>query len=194
MKGKDMKPDMKKALLLFRRDAFQCLIGIAIGLIIAALFHDCTEYTNIATERETSMETAIREDGGQRPEAPSFDDLLDAIEWVESKGDADAVGDNGRAVGAYQLHKIYVDEVNRLLGNETYSYEDRWDKAKSRQMTHIYLLYHAFTAQTELRLLEYKGSFGRFEILARIHNGGPQGYKKESTKAYWLKVKERMEK
>ncbi len=138
----------------------------------------------------------------------TFDDLLDAIEWVESKGDANAVGDYIRrlewekgwkipikeagewqAIGAYQLHKIYVDDYNMILksykGKSVYSpalyytYQDRWDKWKSRQMVHIYLRYYS----------ENKS----FEQMARIHNGGPNGYKKESTKPYWLKVKARLE-
>ena len=32
-----------------------------------------------------------------------------------------------------------------------------------------------------------------YEILARIHNGGPKGYEKDSTLPYWEKVKAKME-
>ena len=46
----------------------------------------------------------------------TFDDLLDAIEWVESKGDPAAIGDGGDAVGAYQIHKIYVDPDELIDG------------------------------------------------------------------------------
>jgi len=106
------------------------------------------------------------------------DNLLDAIEFVESRGQSDAVGDKGNAVGAYQIWKIYVDDVNRILGQDKYSYDDRWDKGKSREMVRVYLRHYG------------KGSL---ESMARIHNGGPNGWKKESTKKYWLKVKARME-
>jgi hypothetical protein len=108
----------------------------------------------------------------------TFSDLLDAIEWVESKGDPWAVGDNGDAVGAYQIHEIYVRDVNRigLLGHN-FDFQDREDPVKSRKMVTIYLKHYG----------------GTFEEMARKHNGGPQGHKKESTKAYWLKVKARME-
>ena len=47
--------------------------------------------------------------------APTFEDLLDAIEWVESKGYPNAIGDGGKAAGDFQIHKIYVDDVNRIL-------------------------------------------------------------------------------
>ena len=120
-------------------------------------------------------------------EQVTFEDLLDAIEWVESKSDANAVGDNGRAVGSFQIHKIYVDDVNRinrLSHTDKYSHPVQWDyqhrlsKVASRWMVKTYL--------------EYYG--GTFEEMARNHNGGPIGHKKESTKAYWLKVKNRLEK
>lgn len=32
-----------------------------------------------------------------------------------------------------------------------------------------------------------------YEVLARMHNGGPDGWKKASTLAYWYKVKKVME-
>ncbi len=120
-------------------------------------------------------------------EAPAhtFDDLLDAIEWVESKGDPWAVGDDGAAVGAYQIHKIYVDDVNRILGYKLFKgekfypfdYQDRCKPEKSREMVSIYLNHYG----------------GTFEEMARKHNGGPKGHLKQSTSAYWLKVKSRME-
>ena len=32
------------------------------------------------------------------------------------------------------------------------------------------------------------------EDIARIHNGGPNGYKKQATDVYWLKVKAQLKK
>jgi len=121
----------------------------------------------------------VKDDPVQATEAHTFDDLLDAIEWVESKGDPWSVGDGGDAVGAYQIHKIYIDDVNRLAKSRIgyFEYSDRSDKDKSREMVKIYLKHYG----------------GTLEEMARKHNGGPQGHKKESTKPYWLKVKARME-
>ena len=162
--------------------------------------------------------------------AQTFDDLLDAIEWVESRGDADAKGDEYvkytfggcgpvtiasikktftlpsdcgpvewvqedattvrvyeyRAIGSFQIWKIYVDDVNQilLLGHNPkytppipFAYGDRLNPACSRKMVTIYLNHYG----------------GTFEEMARKHNGGPNGHNKESTKAYWLKVKARMD-
>lgn len=129
--------------------------------------------------------------------APTFDDLLDAIEQVESGGDPNAVGDNGKAIGAYQIHKIYVDDVNRILELNGWTIKsrtldfpeelkwvthgDRWDRDKSREMTRIYLANYCNAAVL--------GRTSTYEDMARIHNGGPDGWKKDSTKKYWEKVK-----
>lgn len=117
----------------------------------------------------------------------TFEDLLDAIEWIESKGEPNAVGDNGNAVGSFQIWKVYVDDANRIFKlyirpmyrKDTFSYEDRWSRDKSREMVKIYLWHY--------------GKDKSFEDMARIHNGGPNGYKKDCTKAYWAKVKARLE-
>lgn len=113
-------------------------------------------------------------------------DLLDAIEWVESKGDADAVGEDGE-IGAYQITKQYVDDVNRIIIDNrwriaTFSYKDRSDKVKSREMVKIYIEYWGGMYMDSWKLEKY----------ARIHNGGPDGWKKESTLPYWEKVKARL--
>ena len=103
--------------------------------------------------------------------------LLNAIEWVESKGDVNAIGDSGRAVGCMQIHKIYVRDVNRILGYDKYTYADRYDRAKSREMARVYFNHYG----------------GTVEEMAKKFNGGPMGHKKKSTESYWEKVKARME-
>lgn len=123
----------------------------------------------------------------------TFDDFLNAIEWIEPGGHADAIGDNGRAVGAYQIHKIYVDDVNRILKKLSiwlhFSYEDRWDKAQSRRMIEYYVGYYALIPH----LNRHVWRPGDLEKIARIHNGGPTGHTKDSTKPYWEKVKAKLE-
>ena len=114
----------------------------------------------------------------------SFEDLLNAIAIVESNNNPSAIGDNGRAVGLMQLWKIALDDVNRILDCDKYSYADRLDPIKSKAMVRIYLTHYA----TDWRI----GRPPTFEDMARIHNGGPNGYKKESTKKYWHKVQKVM--
>ena len=119
------------------------------------------------------------------PERSDMDRLLDAIMWVESKGDPRAIGDCGNAVGAYQIWKIYVDDVNRIVSlhhavpdRHMFTYSDRFNPILSRSMTRIFIIH-----------------YGRddLERMARVHNGGPRGHLLASTLPYWKKVKAEME-
>ena len=49
------------------------------------------------------------------------------------------LGDNGKAIGPLQIHPIMVKEVNRLIGFEKYSNEDRLSELKSVEMAKIFL-------------------------------------------------------
>ena len=106
----------------------------------------------------------------------TFEDLLDAIEQVESGGDANAIGDNGNAVGSFQIWRIYVSDCNRISGKK-FKFSDRLSREKSREMVGIYLTHYG----------------GTIEEMARKHNGGPNGHKKQSTEKYWLKIKAELE-
>lgn len=112
-------------------------------------------------------------------------DVYDAIKEVESGGDCKAIGDNGKAVGAYQLHEIYVKDANRISGKR-YTLEDRYDEKKSLEMVKIVTTYYGNY---------YKKKTGKEvtpEIIARIHNGGASGWNKSSTISYWDKVKSKL--
>ena len=107
--------------------------------------------------------------------------LLDAIQTVESNGNESSIGDNGKAVGAFQIHKIYVDDVNSF-SSEKFTYEDRKNKEKSQKIVKLYLEHYGKSYEKKT------GKKATNEVLARIHNGGPKGYNKEATKNYWKKV------
>ena len=59
-----------------------------------------------------------------------WDLFVEAVIWRESRGDSNAIGDNGKAVGVLQIHPIMVREANRILamnGKEnSYTYDDRY--------------------------------------------------------------------
>ena len=105
--------------------------------------------------------------------------LILAIIQVESSGNDMAVGDNGKAYGAMQMHAIYVDDVNRISAYK-YKHEDAFDRGLAIEMFFLYTKHYA----TEERL----GREPTMEDIARIHNGGPDGWKKESTVPYWNKI------
>jgi len=109
--------------------------------------------------------------------------LLAAIAIVESNDNPQAVGDNGRAYGLYQLWNIYVQDVNRIY-DTTYTHKDAFNPDMAERMVRLYWQHYA----TNKRL----GHNPTFEDMARIHNGGPNGWKKELTKSYWEKIKEHL--
>ena len=59
--------------------------------------------------------------------------LFSAFVHVESRGDDQAVGDGGKAVGCLQMWPIMVAECNRLCGT-SYTDADRTDRAKCKAM------------------------------------------------------------
>ena len=103
--------------------------------------------------------------------------LIDAIIHVESRGDSMAYNKREDAVGVLQIRPIMLREVNRLLGYDKYTLQDRWSKAKSIEMFEV--IREHTTNPTD-------------EKLARNWNGGWNGYKKQSTLKYWNKVKEQL--
>ncbi len=68
-------------------------------------------------------------------------ELLLAIMMVESGGKPNAVGDKGKAVGAYQIHPIMVKEVNRIAKKEMFSLNDRLCPQCSAMMCTLFLTY-----------------------------------------------------
>lgn len=93
-----------------------------------------------------------------------MDALLDAIAEVESGNNPNAVGDRGKAVGAYQLHEIYVKECNRIAKTD-YAAGDRRDPAKSREITRLVLTYWGKRLEKDLGRPATAGD------IAKIHNG-----------------------
>jgi hypothetical protein len=102
-----------------------------------------------------------------------IDRLLDAIAKVESRSDPNAVGDHGRAIGVYQIHRRYWQDGTRILGKD-WPYEDAADPVKARQVVRAYLCHYG----RDMNLID----------MARIHNGGPSGHKKQSTQDYARKI------
>lgn len=105
--------------------------------------------------------------------------LLRAIEQVESRGSAVALGDGGEAVGILQIHRVLVDDCNRILGEDRFAYDDRWDVSKSREMFRVYTEHYSPGASDE--------------VIARRWNGGPRGEQKAATEPYWERVRNELD-
>jgi len=103
---------------------------------------------------------------------------------VESSGNDNAIGDNGKAYGCLQLHAAYVQDAAEYAGKD-WVHEDAFDRATAIEITKAYMARYAI----EKRL----GHKATAEDIARIHNGGLNGFKKQATEKYWVKVKAELE-
>jgi soluble lytic murein transglycosylase-like protein len=99
--------------------------------------------------------------------------VLEKIIQIESEGNPMAVGDNGKAIGLLQIWPIMIHEVNRLLKEERYSLEDRWDSLKSIEM---------FITYQQIVNPDWNE-----ELAARRWNGGIRGERNPKTDIYWEK-------
>lgn len=105
-----------------------------------------------------------------------WDKVIDAIIQVESRGNPNAYNKSSGATGAMQIKKIVVDDCNeyleKLKKKRRFTYEDRWDVQKSKEM--FVLIQMRYNKTNDI------------EKAARIWNGGCC-YTKESTDEYYRK-------
>lgn len=107
--------------------------------------------------------------------------LYAAIAQVES--------DNGKTSdNIYQLRVLYVHDCNRITnGKYDFRERDRYVRWMSERMMYEYWKFYGGMYESIV------GKMPTYEVLARIHNGGPDGWKKADTVPYWWKVKKVME-
>lgn len=112
------------------------------------------------------------------------------IQRENPRRDLNAVGDRhlrNKAYGLLQVRPPYVNEVNRIVGKKEMcrrwgksklTAKDMKDPAKAKWVCHRYLSYYGkyYTKKTHKK--------PTIEVYARIHNGGPIGWKKKSTVKY----------
>ncbi|MDI9409358.1 MAG: transglycosylase SLT domain-containing protein [Candidatus Pacebacteria bacterium] len=107
----------------------------------------------------------------------TLSNLITALIAVESSGNDQAIGDNGRALGPLQIHRGVVQDVNRITGSH-YKHSEMTNRVAARAVCEAYLKAYGKGATTEQ--------------LARRWNGGPTGDRKSATEAYWAKVKKHL--
>ena len=112
-----------------------------------------------------------------------MNDVLSAIRTVESNNNPDAVGDSGNAIGVYQIWTSYWKDATERSGIGG-KYLDCYKPDYADRIVRAYMARYA----NERRL----GRPVTIEDIARIHNGGQNGYKKKATLKYWEKVKKEL--
>ena len=112
------------------------------------------------------------------------DVLLNAICEVESNCVYTAVGDNGKAIGSYQIWECYWKDAVEFDSSIGGVYEDCYDEKYAKKIVRAYMKRYATKKRIGRKVTD--------EDRARIHNGGPNGYKKKATEGYWKNVKEKL--
>lgn len=106
--------------------------------------------------------------------------FIKAIHQVETSGRIGVIkGDNGKALGPLQIHEVYwkdACEYDKSLSSGSYS-----DCSNLLYSIRVATAYANRYAKKAIQDKDY-------ETLARIHNGGPNGAKRQSTIKYWHKV------
>ncbi len=110
----------------------------------------------------------------------TISNLITALIIVESSGNDQAIGDNGRAVGPLQIHRAVVLDVNRITGSN-YRHQDMTNRVAARAVCEAYLKHWGKGCTTE-------------QLARKWNGGGPSGDKKKATEAYWLRVKKHLPK
>lgn len=106
------------------------LIGICMwGIVQDYKYGGNPEVTRIEYKVDTIV---VHKDGRDL----DWEMFTQALIWVESKGDSKAVGKNND-IGVLQFTPILIEDVNRILGREVYTLEDRLDSLKSVEMFNI---------------------------------------------------------
>jgi soluble lytic murein transglycosylase-like protein len=118
------------------------------------------------------------------------DALWHAIVRVESGGNPRAYNRHGGAKGIAQIRGACLADINRIAREAghagRYTAADLFDPAKARRIWKMYLDYYGD---------QYAKATGRTptdEVYARIWNGGPNGWRKASTRQYWQRVRAEM--
>jgi hypothetical protein len=97
-----------------------------------------------------------------------------ALHLTETSGRLGPIkGDKGKALGPFQIHRKYWEDTK-----QPGKYEDVADYDYAKQVVTAYLKKYARKAWDD----------GDIQTLARVHNGGPNGHRKESTLGYAKKV------
>jgi hypothetical protein len=109
--------------------------------------------------------------------------LIPLLIQVESSGNINVKdGDGGKAVGILQIHKDYWKDGTYALGQKI-PYARAKDPATAKRVVFAYLTRYGKHYE------KTTGKKATLEVLAKVHNGGPDGWKKKATEKYWEKVK-----
>lgn len=115
----------------------------------------------------------------------TLDEVMDVIEEMESGGDVNAIGDLGKAYGCLQIQAGCLEDFKRWNPDgdtkalALHDLQGDAGRLISRKIFTDYMQHYA----TKKRL----GRAVTYEDMARIWNGGPNGWNKSATRGYGAK-------
>lgn len=126
-----------------RRTDFKVVFAL---MALTALAFSITFNMKKVSKSYTETEPVVEEECIENTIDP-WDLFVEAVIWRESRGNTNAIGDGGKAVGVLQIHPIMVREANRIIAlnggdREAYAYDDRYDREKSIEIFKIVQDYH----------------------------------------------------
>ena len=113
-------------------------------------------------------------------------EFLDRLALVESNRNDAAINEAENAHGRYQIRQCYLDDANESLGT-AYDLGDCHNPEIAARVVRAYLLRYGSAMERAT------GREATEEDLARIHNGGPRGWAKDSTADYGRRFSETSE-
>lgn len=161
--------------------------------ICGAITTGCIFYAFSVSPLEISVSAPVEPEnptnigGFEQEKQSTFDDFLRAMRIVESNDNPNAIGDNGNAIGAYQIWESYWQDAVEFDPSIGGSYQDCYNINYAERVVRAYMDRYA----TPERI----GRVATFEDMARMHNGGCNIFKKKGTNAwnnttkYWNKIK-----
>ena len=129
-------------------------------------------------------------DAAKKGKGMVTDRLIDALVKVESGGDSTKVGKLGE-LGILQIRQCVIDDVNRIYKTK-YVLADAKNDAKAKDICRKYLTHWGSHYQRKT------GKVATNEVLSKIWNGGPNGWRKKTTYVitnldkYWKKVQQEL--
>lgn len=109
--------------------------------------------------------------------------LLPALIWQESEGNDNAIGDKHLVDKAYGCLQIRADYMMDAI-QDFHSERCLGDRALSIEIFNAYMGRYATVHRLNRPVTD--------QDIARIHNGGPNGYKNPLTVVYWWNVRAKM--
>jgi len=156
------------------------LLFVVVVVVLASVL-GCDQYSSGQAKVVASPVTTA---AAPAKEVCTVDQLIVAIAYKESSGCDVAIGDRAlrnKAYGYLQIRQPVCDDVNRRFGTQYCATDCQGNRTLSIDVFHKYQSIYA----TKERL----GREPTAEDMARIWNGGPDGWHKSSTVTYWQQVR-----